>query len=114
MTDRAKWFVITLSELVLRCNNVVGLNPVEGRYKAFELKLLLKHCWVESSFEIVDSTFLHFFYQMQKSGIYLFEYIDLTLVYKLTIDLTLAYKLTIDLILVDKLTIDLTWIYKLL
>jgi hypothetical protein len=46
-----------LSELVLQCTNVVGLNPVEGR---FELKFLLKNCWVESSFRIVDSTFLHF------------------------------------------------------
>jgi hypothetical protein len=31
LTEGAKCFVITRSELVLRCTNVVGMNLVEGR-----------------------------------------------------------------------------------
>ena len=70
MTEGAKWFVITLSELVLRCTNVLGSNSID---LILVDKLTIDLTWA---------------YKLT---------IDLTMVYKLTIDLILVDKLTIDL-----------------
>ena len=83
-----------------------GIEFRWGKIKSFRAKILTE--------KLLVWMFIWDCWQ-QQSGIYLFEYIDLTLFYKPTIDLTLVYNLTIDLksIMAYKLTIDLSLVYKL-